>query len=58
MLRSIKGLVGKFRSINARYHTPRIAMSPLVRAALMVLRVYLLLLVLLMVYKFATVVAA
>ena len=58
MLRSVSRLVRKFRSINERYHTPRIAMSPMVRTSLMVLRVYLLLLVALMVYKFATLVIA
>jgi hypothetical protein len=48
----------KVRSINDRYRTPRIGMSPAVRASLMVLRVYLVALVLLMLYKFATLVAA
>jgi len=58
MLRSPSRLARKFRSINARYRTPRIYMSPVVRTSLMVLRVYLLLLVVLMLYKFATLVAA
>ena len=43
----------KFRAINARYHTPRIVMSPMVRRALLGLRIYLIVLVLLMIYKFA-----
>lgn len=38
--------------INRRYRTPRIAMSPAVRLSLMALRVYLLFLVGLMVYRF------
>jgi hypothetical protein len=58
MLRGLSRLVRKFRAINAQYATPRIGMSPAVRASLMVLRVYLLLLVLLMVYKFITMLGA
>jgi hypothetical protein len=58
MLRGVSRLVRKFRSINAQYSTPRIGMSRAVRASLMVLRVYLLLLVLLMVYKFITMLGA
>jgi len=54
MLRGVRRLKRKFRSINERYRTPRIGMSPAVRASLMVLRVYLLALVLLMLYKFVT----
>lgn len=44
----------KIRSINERYRTPGMAMSPWVKAALMALRLYLLLLVALMIYKFVT----
>jgi hypothetical protein len=58
MLRSMSRVARKFRAINARYRTPRIGMTPLVRASLMVLRVYLLLLVGLMLYKFVTLVSA
>jgi hypothetical protein len=54
MLRGLRRVARKFNRINERYRTPRIGMTPAVRASLMVLRVYLLLLVLLMVYKFAT----
>jgi hypothetical protein len=42
----------KFREINQRYRTPRLAFSPVVRYALIGLRSYLLALVLLMLYKF------
>jgi len=52
MLRSWFRVVRKFRAINARYATPRITMSPLVRTALLVLRIYLILLVALLLYKF------
>ena len=53
MLRSVSRVVRKFRAINARYATPRITMSPLVRGSLLVLRLYLVLLVALLLYKFA-----
>ena len=43
--------------INRRYQTPRIAMSPAVRLSLMALRVYLLFLVALMVYRFVVLVS-
>lgn len=57
MSRGVSRLVRKFRSINAQYGRPRIGMSPAVRRSLMVLRVYLLLLVALMLYKFVTLLA-
>ena len=53
MLRSVSRVIRKFRAINARYATPRIRMSSTVRASLLVLRVYLVLLVALLLYKFA-----
>jgi hypothetical protein len=49
-------LVAKVREINGRYRQPRIEMSGAVRLSLMALRIYLLLLVCLMVYKFVTIV--
>ena len=52
MASSIYRLVRKIREINQRYSTPHIEMSRGVRISLMVLRVYLLLLVGLIVYKF------
>jgi len=54
MLRTFGRLAQTFRAINERYKTPRIGMSGAVRASLMTLRVYLLALVLLMLYKFVT----
>ena len=54
MFRSVSRLVRRFRAINAHYHTPRIGMSPAVRASLMLLRGYLLFLVALMLYKFVS----
>lgn len=52
MTSSFKLLVGKIREINHRYSKPHIEMTPLVKISLMALRVYLLLLVGLIVYKF------
>jgi hypothetical protein len=46
----------KITAINARYRAPRIEMSRAVRISLMVLRVYLLALVALMIYKFVLIV--
>jgi len=55
-MNALRTLVAKIRAINARYHAPRIGMSGPVRISLMVLRLYLLALVALMVYKFALIV--
>ncbi|MGA2708474.1 MAG: hypothetical protein ACLQJ0_11985 [Steroidobacteraceae bacterium] len=49
-------LIEKITAINARYREPRIEMSGAVRISLMVLRVYLLALVALMIYKFVLIV--
>jgi hypothetical protein len=53
---AFSNLYAKIRAINARYHEPRIAMSGAVRLSLLVLRVYLLALVALMIYKFVLIV--
>lgn len=52
--RAHAGRFAKIREINRRYAVPRIAMSPMVRLALLVLRIYLLVLVALLAYKFFT----
>ncbi len=52
MNRAFGRLSHKIREINERYRTPHIEMSPSVRIALIALRVYLLFLVGLMIYKF------
>jgi hypothetical protein len=49
---AFNNLSAKVRAINARYREPRIEMSGAVRLSLLVLRVYLLALVALMIYKF------
>ncbi len=48
----------KVRNINRRYAKPRVKLSPAVRWALLVLRFYLLALVVLLAYKFFTIVTA
>ncbi|HWW82053.1 MAG TPA: hypothetical protein VNZ26_00540 [Vicinamibacterales bacterium] len=52
----VRNLFVKFAAINSRYREPRIAMTGAVRFSLLVLRVYLLALVALMVYKFVLIV--
>lgn len=54
---SLSDLTARIRAINQRYAVPRLAMSPAVRWSLLALRVYLLLLVVLLGYKFVTLVA-
>jgi hypothetical protein len=53
---AFSNLYAKIRAINARYREPRIEMSGAVRRSLLVLRVYLLALVALMIYKFILIV--
>jgi hypothetical protein len=55
-MNAFRRLQATIAEINQRYRTPRIAMSPAVRLSLMALRAYLLLLVLLMVFRFITLV--
>jgi hypothetical protein len=52
MASSINRLVRKLREINHRYSKPHIEMTPMVKFSLMTLRIYLLLIVGLIVYKF------
>ena len=52
MSASLKRLFHKIGEINHRYREPRIEMSIGVKASLLFLRIYLLFLVCLMVYKF------
>ena len=53
---TLRGLFAKFAAINSRYREPRIAVSGAVRFSLLLLRVYLLVLVALMIYKFVLIV--
>ncbi len=52
MVQPVRRLIRKIRDINQRYAEPRIEMSIAVKASLMLLRLYLIFLVGLMVYKF------
>jgi hypothetical protein len=52
----IRNFLTKIGTINSRYRQPRIEMSGTVRLSLLALRVYLLALVALMVYKFVLIV--
>lgn len=51
-----KGLIESIREINEKYRTPRIKMTPLVQISLWGLRIYLILVLLILLYKFATLV--
>jgi hypothetical protein len=53
-LNPLKRAVAKIREINRRYATPRIKLSRWVRLALLALRLYLIMLVILLAYKFFT----
>ena len=55
--RTIKRWTAKIKEINKRYSKPRLKMTPLVKASLLVLRLYLIMLVVILVYKFYTVVS-
>jgi hypothetical protein len=56
----IKHLVKEWRKkvdeINQKYSKPRLKMTPLIRASLLALRIYLIMLVIILVYKFYTLV--
>jgi hypothetical protein len=51
----VKQFTAKIREINTRYAKPKVEMSPAIKLSLAGLRVYLLVLVLLLLYKFITV---
>jgi len=44
--------IDSIREINARYRTPRLQMTPMVRISLIALRVYLIMMLLILLYKF------
>ncbi len=54
MANAFRNFARKIHEINQRYSKPHIEMSGAVRGALLALRIYLLFLVSLMVYKFVT----
>jgi hypothetical protein len=49
-------VVASFIEINEKYRTPRIKMTPMVKWSLLVLRLYLIVMVLILAYKFVTLV--
>ena len=51
-----RGTVSQIAAINKKYMTPHIATTPAVRVALLLLRLYLLALVGILIYKFITLV--
>jgi hypothetical protein len=51
-----KGWREKIKEINKKYSKPRLKMTPLVRVALIALRLYLITLVFILIYKFYTLV--
>jgi hypothetical protein len=56
MINLIRGFFNKIHEINRRYAHPKIHQSRAVKIALLMLRIYLLLLVVLLVYKFVLVI--
>jgi hypothetical protein len=56
ILDTLKDLAQAIRDINEKYKTPRIKTTPMVGATLLVLRLYLIAMLLLLLYKFITVV--
>lgn len=52
----MRGTVSQIAAINKKYMTPHITMTPAVRVALLMLRLYLLALVGILIYKFITLV--
>ena len=56
MPRFVRRGYAKIREINERYAAPTIKMSPMVRSSLLVLRLYLIVLIGLTLYKFITLV--
>jgi hypothetical protein len=49
-----KGLVESIREINQKYRTPRIKMTRMVSISLLALRIYLIVILLILLYKFIT----
>jgi flagellar biosynthesis/type III secretory pathway M-ring protein FliF/YscJ len=50
------GFVRQVREINKKYATPKVKMTPMVKYALLFLRIYLIVLVLLLGFKFFTII--
>lgn len=48
----IFGVFDSIKEINEKYKTPHIKMTPMVKVSLLALRIYLLLMIVIMLYKF------
>jgi len=57
-MRIMKQFSEKIREINTRYAKPKVEMSPLIKFSLTGLRLYLFVLVVLLLYKFITLIPA
>ncbi|HWR02205.1 MAG TPA: hypothetical protein VN371_10115 [Chlorobaculum sp.] len=57
-MRIIKQFSEKIREINTRYAKPKVEMSPVIKFSLTGLRLYLFVLVVLLLYKFVTLIPA
>ena len=55
--RFFKNKFEKISEINEKYQTPKLKMTKLVKISLLFLRIYLLFLVLLLIYKFITIIS-
>lgn len=55
--RVLKDWSATIKAINKKYSKPRLKMTPLVKVSLLVLRLYLIFLVIILMYKFYTVVS-
>jgi hypothetical protein len=56
ILDGFRGFFAAIREINEKYRTPRIKMTPMVSLSLLMLRLYLIGMLLLLLYKFVSVV--
>ncbi|MGA2681944.1 MAG: hypothetical protein ABSF44_09115 [Candidatus Bathyarchaeia archaeon] len=54
MINPVKNLINKIREINQKYSKPKIQMSRPVKFALLALRLYLVFLIAMLLYKFIT----
>ncbi len=55
ILDGFRGFFGAIREINEKYKTPRIKMTPMVSLSLLMLRLYLIGMLLLLLYKFVSI---
>ncbi len=56
ILEMLRGFVEAIREINAKYKTPRIKMTRMVSLSLLMLRLYLIAMIVILLYRFITIV--